>query len=293
MRVNMFGGGLPAAASRSVSKKRIPPIRELIGREAAFPISVCFYANDSFYDAEFDGGRFLLGHYEASNGKMIPRLERRLRPNDVVYVPLYHVQDGGPEIALQKLRYHNENLAFIRDVASSVRGILVGNCGPELSYMFYWLKHRELPRSIFSEWMSDFADETSRIIKGAGGTPFYGTRDWEMAIDHNFGEASFRDRCNELGAVQICFCGYQHFGIAQDGDIPIVPHPDREDYFEACPIMEEMPKPSFQEYLRGGEFWTGVFGLGGMMNGNDKQLLEFGYKAGVMAYSGEGLEERN
>lgn len=287
----MSGGGLlkDRSPSKAVPRAEIPPIRELIGREPAFPMSVSFYANDSFYDAEFDGGRFLLGHYEASDGKMIRGLEKRLRPDDVVYVPLYEVQEGGTELDLRKLKYHNENLAFIRDVASGVRGILTGNCGPELSYMFYWLKHRELPSSIFSEWMIDFAEETARIVVGAGGTPFYGTRDWEMVIDQNFGGASFRDKCNELGAIQICFCGYQHFGLSQDGDIPIVPHPDRPDYFEACPVMEEMPKPSFQEYLRGGEFWTGVFGIDGMKQGNDENLKKFGYRAGVMGYFGEGL----
>jgi hypothetical protein len=266
---------------------RVPPLSEIIGRPPAFPVGLCVQ-DRSLYEADFDGVRILLNHYDTDSGRMMPELLRHARPDDVVFVPLYaghrisdrYVANG----THQRLECYEENMAYIREAAPSVRGILVGNCGPELSFKDTWMKQAVLnhPRGWMSDMMCAFAAETSAFIKAAGGTPFYGTVDWDIAIDFHYGRSSFRNTCNALGAVQICFCGYQLFGLDHDGPSEIVPHPDDEFYFECCPVMEQMPKLGLQEYLRGGEIWTGLFGLDGLRRCNDAKLKGYGFSAGVV-----------
>lgn len=266
---------------------RLPNVEKLIDRAPSFPINYCLYSWD-FYDPDSETPRILLCHYDNFSGKLYQGLRDKLRPTDIVFVPLY----GGMKLkdrcqaddTSQRIEFYDENIEFINDVASSVRGILVGNCGPELSFKHLWLRDQSQPREMMSRWMCDFAEDTNEIIANAGGTPVYGTIDWDIAVDYHYSDAMFRDKCNELNAIQICFCGYQLFGVAQDGPSPIVPHPADCMFFPCCPKDEMMPKKGFQEYLRGGEIWTGVHGKDGLMNGNDIKLSSFGFKAGVMEF---------
>lgn len=274
---------------------RIRPLPEVIGRDAAFPLAPCIQ-DRSLYEADYDGVRILLNHYETDTGRLLPDLLDHVRKDDVVFVPLYagrrisdrYVADG----THQHIECYDENMAYIREIAPNVRGILVGNCGPEMSFKDSWKRQSVLlhPRSWMSEMMCWFVHETSAFIKDAGGTPFYGTVDWDLAIDLHYGHSSLRNLCNGIGAVQICFCGYQLFGIAHDGVAEIIPHPDDDYHFDCCPIMEPMPKPKLQEYLRGAEIWTGLFGMQGLRDGNDIKLRDFGFSGGVVGTDDSVLE---
>jgi len=260
-------------------------INEIIGREPAFPISRIMYGGDDYSDHQ-EEQRILMGHYDANTGAIDQEKLKGVTELDVVYIPLY----GGKLVVgrlladsvKQKGAHYGENVEWIKEHAGEVRGILVGNAGPELSFKHIWLNNTKQHRRVLSELMCELAAETSEIIFSAGGLDVYGTIDWDMAVDFYYAGNMFRDFCNETGAIQLCFCGYQLFGLATEGPWPRIPHPDSKWFWPLCPVDDPLPRPELQEYIRGGTFWTGCHGLGGMRENLDYALRDIGFAEGVL-----------
>lgn len=265
-----------------------------LGREPAFPVHPLAYGLEQEQATEgYDIGRVVLSFYDGYAGTVNRDVLERAEPNDIVFIPLY---GGKPSMRIPdrwvvhdlsiKFPSFDENVAIIKELAPRVKGILVGNCGPEASFKEKWLEDQSQPRSNMSKWMCELADEAGGIIVEAGGRPVYGTIDWDIAIDYTYGDAMFRDKVNEQNGIQICFCGYELFGMfmhcPEMGNI--VPHPNDPAFYPCCPQQEPMPKPLLQEYLRGGEFWTGLNGIEGLVGGNDIQLAGYGFKEGVVGF---------
>ena len=132
--------------------------------------------------------------------------------------------------------------------------------------------------------MCVFVDETSAIIKRAGGTPAYGPVDWDIALDAYFCNGSYRDHCSGRGMIQIVFCGFQLFGLGLDRlpEYPIVPHPSDRLFWPICPIQEGTPWPQLTNYIRGYDYIvSGLEFLSGFRRGTDIVLAEHGFDAGV------------
>jgi hypothetical protein len=263
-------------------------VADLIGRNPAFPTSIVVPHGNN-YECYYGNPRILTGHCGPATGKMHKsELDGRISSADVVSVSLY----GGSSIVEGRLladsvhdrnHYYAENVEWIKAHAGEVRGILVGNVGPELSFKHRWLNDSRQHRKILSELMCELASEASEIILQAGGTPVFPTIDWDVAVDFYYGDSIFRDYCNDISAIQLCFCGYQLFGLATEGPWPRIPHPDSKWFWPLCPIDDPLPRVELQEYIKGGVFWTGCHGLGGMREGLDAKLLDIGFTEGVLS----------
>jgi len=272
--------------------------RDIVGmdRELAFPIYACVYPRQDLPALkDFEPGRIVLSHYNSDTGKVDDSILDGAGPNDIVFIPLY---GEGNALKLpdrwlvhdlsNKLALFDENVAIIKELAPRVKGILVGNAGPEMS--FKEKQYGAMPLVKISDWACEFIKETADIIIGAGGRPVYGTVDWDVAIDCYFGCGSVRDLCNEIGALQICFCGFQLFGLKVDGHDRQVPHPDDKIFWQRCPKMEEDPWPELTDYVRGTtEIWSGVNTTIGLARGFDVTLKEHGFDAGVMGPPGSSF----
>ena len=270
-----------------------------IDRETSFPIFACVYPDiDAQALSEYEPGRIILSHYETHTGVIHPSLIEEVKQGDIVFIPLYGtggaIRLGDRWLAhdtSMKLPSYDRNIEIIREIAPRVRGVLVGNAGPELSFKEKW-NGELIPRSSISMWMCDFAKETSDIIKSAGGTPVYGTIDWDVAIDCYFGNGMFRDLCNEIEAIQICFCGFQLLHLKLHDSDRSVPSPNDVAFWQKCPRCEQDPWPELTDYLKGtNEIWSGVDTTNGLINGFDIILKEHGFDAGVVGPPGDSFSQ--
>ena len=266
-------------------------IEDLVGmeREVEFPIFPCAYnVNDAKALRGYEPGKIILSHYRMKDGFVFPSIIEDSQEGDIVFVPLY----GGPgstvlpdrwlahDTSLKLPEYEN-NISIIKELAPRVKGILVGNAGPEMSFKEKW--DPSLPHKTMSEWMCEFVKETSDIIGEAGGTPVYGTVDWDIAIDCYFGDGMLKDLANNIGAIQICFCGFQLFNIRLNGHSKSVPSPSDQVFWIKCPKNESSPWPELTSYLREtNQIWSGVDTIIGLSRGFDITLKEHGFDAGVM-----------
>ena len=191
------------------------------------------------------------------------------------------VQKGQkPDLKDEKL----DLLAILKEIAPHVRGILVGNAGPEMSFKDQW--DHSMPRKQMSVWMSDFVKETGDLVGEAGGTPVYGTIDWDLAIDCYFGDSLLRETVNEMGAIQICFCGFQLFNLIRAEIDHLVPRIDDPMFWGHCPKQEQPPWADLSEYIKNTKnIWTGLNFLEGILDGFDIELQGMGFDAGVVGCS--------
>ena len=268
---------------------------DLMDREAAFPVYsyvVDGLASQYNVPTDYEPGRVIIaGHRDRSTCRIDDTLEDRLGPNDIVYVPLYIGECMGPnntevipcDNTSYKLGCYEENLRFLERIAPRVKGILVGNAGPELSFKHLWRGDLITPRITLIEEMISFVDETSEIIKNFGGTPCYGPVDWDVALDCYFCDSRYRDRCNEIGAINIIFCGFQLFGLGKERPrVPSVPHESDVFFWTICPRKEVEPWPVLTDYISGyDEIISGLEFLAGLRRGNDVSLAEHGFDAGL------------
>jgi len=267
-----------------------------INRDEAFPIYTCVYPHQDLASLSgYDPGRIVLSHYDHRTGDVRPDLIDVVGPGDVVFIPLYG-GDGAvclPDRWLAhetsyKLPAYGRNIEIIREIAPRVRAILIGNAGPEMS--FKEKLYGSTPLIKISDWACEFIKETAEIVMGAGGKVAYGTVDWDVAIDCYFGQGMVRDLCNDLGAIQICFCGYQLLRLkVNDHDKP-VPDPSDKIFWQKCPKNEADPWPELTDYIRGtNDIWSGVCTTVGLERGFDIELEKHGFDAGVMGPPGSSF----
>ncbi len=264
-----------------------------LNREPAFPVYPCLYAMQE-YDAikDYEPGRILLAHYDMYSGKILTDLTKVVQAGDVVYIPLFG-GEGAPWMsdrwvcndASQHIEEYDTNLAILKEIAPHVRGILLGNAGPEMSFKHRW--DPSVGREKMSQWMCEFVKETGDMVGEAGGTPVYGTIDWDLAVDCYFGAGALRDLVNEMGAIQICFCGFQLFGVTRTEYDHLVPRVGDAIFWDHCPKQEHAPWPQMTDYIRSTKrIWTGLNCIEGLERGFDIQMKERGFSAGVMGCEG-------
>lgn len=197
-----------------------------------------------------------------------------LHKEDIVWVPLYRCSISRRATwPAMRLDDYDWNLSLLRDIAPRVKAVLVGNQGPELCL---WVNGPGLV--LHHQMLCEFARHNAELIRDAGGRPAFGTVDWDLAMDC-YGSGVVGRTMQELGALQLCFCGYT-----------LVPECecDRTQrlYMEQLPWLDTQeggrPYHKLIRYLTGLEVWSGVNFVAGLRAGNDYHLASYGFKAGFV-----------
>jgi hypothetical protein len=196
------------------------------------------------------------------------------RPEDVVYVPLYRgsEEDPGP-FPPEPLSDYGKRVAFLREIAPRVQGIITGNHGPELSYKHLgWTSEQNCAR------MAGFVELTAPRIVAAGGRPVYGTIDWDLLHDvYSGGQELLGKAVAKYNGWQIVFTG---FTLVPDTYMqPEVKH------FQGDQLRRMRgPDPSLavvRSYLARYEVWSGMGGQAGLAAGNAEKLEQFGFRGSI------------
>lgn len=260
-----------------------------LDREPALPVYLMTPPDGGGTTADFEPGRiFNYGYYDKTTGRIDRSVLEQLGPQDVFYVPLFRgemIPEGviaSMGTDAERLPMFEENLSIIAEVGPRVRAIIVGNAGSELTFKDAWVKGLLAKRSQIIDLMCDFVERMAGLLADRGARPALCPVDWDVAIDCYFGEGKYRDLANSLGAVQICCCGFQLFGLGSRIGYPIVPHPSDQYYWKTCPIREQDPWPRLTDYLRGTDMWSGVEFRQGLVKGNDIRLAEHGFTGGMV-----------
>ncbi|MDD3494114.1 MAG: hypothetical protein PHZ19_11530 [Candidatus Thermoplasmatota archaeon] len=224
--------------------------------------------------------RILLGPYADADwmapGAWLARLGGRERfvescgPNDVVWVPLHRSLTDMPcwSWEYDKLDDFDEHAAVIREIAPNVRGVMVGNMGPEFA------AHRGSGDEFVLQEGGDFLMRAAELVLDAGGVPFVGTVDWTLLMDCAAGGPLQRIIKN-VGAVQVCYCGFCLDRAA---------YWDRGNRFWGGQVAWQLerygaaPAPEVVAYIEATEWWADVNGLAGLEAGNDRALQGMGFK---------------
>jgi hypothetical protein len=198
-----------------------------------------------------------------------------LEPNDVVSVPLFvgGVEEPGP-FPPEPLPDYEAHLAFLREVAPRVMGIITGNHGPELSYKHVgWVDKWNVRR------MAAFVEQTAPLIVDAGARPFYGTIDWDLLHDV-YGPLDYmlQKTINRYNGVQVVFVGFTLCpGCYMQPDVK---------HFEGAQVQliqqHDPTSARFRQYLAQGECWSGIGGRLGLEAGNAEKLETLGFKGGIV-----------
>ena len=195
-------------------------------------------------------------------------------PEDIVWLPLLRSTTDIPAWSWEDDRCADweKHAEIIRELAPRVKGILLGNMGPEFVGHVGGGKRFRCMDAVL------LAAQMAKIVLDAGGTPFFGTGDWTLLMDCYTG-GSLRDFMGSIGAVQICFCGYAL-------------HPDayynRNDRHYKGQAQYQVqcegtaPGPLFCEYLRSVPIWTDLNWMDGYEAGNDKLLAGMGFDRGCL-----------
>jgi hypothetical protein len=261
---------------------RILTVRELAGMDRDPCIPTSFVPPGCIVQSRFDMGRTTLGHYDNRSGRYNYDALEELRPDDIIHVPLYgewmdkrgRLQTTDPKY---KVEAYDENAAFIREIASSVKAIVVGNDGPEFSGTEVW--KRAESREAVTDAMLAFADDAGELIANAGGTPLFTSWAWDVAFDCYYGDGAFRDRLNEIGGGQACLCGYRLFAFNSfHMRVPVPSSP-------YCSVDEPLPKPQLVDYLRGADLMiSGADGPSGLQRNSDIILALAGFDELIMGF---------
>ena len=200
-------------------------------------------------------------------------------PNDIVWVPLYICgidrRVSWPAALQQKLPAYDEHIALIKVLAPRVAGIITGNMGPELCHWH--------PGLGMSKMLSEFAKYHAEIIHNAGGTPVFGTVDWDVLYDCYQQGGLLHRTMQEIGAIQVVFCG---FTICQGCEFDPT-HPLFKGQQSAINEAERgWPHRALEQYISSANMISGVSGMTGFNAGNDIRLRELGFKGGLMGAPG-------
>ena len=201
-------------------------------------------------------------------------------PQDIVWVPLY-VCGVDRRIAWRgsdtpRMPAYDTHLELIRALAPRVKGIILGQMGPELCA---WG-----PGFGRSEMLADFARHHAQIVRDAGGTPVFGTVDWDMLYDCYQHKSLLHDTMLELRAIQVCFCG---FTICEAATYDMT-HPQFAHQQNLINNQEHgWPHMRIREYIQsltreGVEVISGVSGIAGYDAHNDIHLRAMGFSGGLI-----------
>ena len=198
---------------------------------------------------------------------------------DVVWVPLYlcgvNRRVAWPEILGQKLPDYDRHLDLIKALAPRVKAVLIGNMGPELcGWSPNW------PRSAM---LLEFAKHHAELVHNAGGTPAFGTVDWDIIMDCYLQGGLLHDGMKALGALQVCFCGFTLSARCYLDEANKLHWGQRKAINEA---EHGEPWMRMNQYIRSSEIISGIGGLRGFDELNDIHLRTLGFKGGVMGVPG-------
>lgn len=238
-------------------------------------------------------------------------------PTDVVQWPLYH---GGPHPATRgaglgaRLPAYDSNLALLAELCQRVPGIgiLLGNCGGELAYHHLLCAPDQRQREWCIEQDVRFIRETGRLVRAAGGRPFWGPMEREVLIDCYHGGGRMGRTVAEFGGAMIVFqegglfprwtmiygvpAGEDHKGSdgrildvtdAEGNVIGEVRHDDlpqwRDDYgiFVDRDHREPYPYPTLLAYFAEFEVWHCIGYSQHFLAGYDNLLAHHGVKVCV------------
>lgn len=222
------------------------------------------------HDPEFVEGDYMdLGVIEASG------------PNDIVNVALYagHCERAG-EGTSQPGRFYDHNFDILREIAPRVKAVLIGNAGPELAFKHFWWRDPSRGMVYASEKAAEFVREVGRLVIAAGGRPAFGTMDWDLGIDCYQAHGLLREAIIEVGAIQVCFCGWKLLTGEMHGAYYGQVQPPEVGGFDEN--GEWVDTPILHQYLEGTETVGGVGHWQGLRAGNDVLLKRAGFVAGSL-----------
>ena len=201
-------------------------------------------------------------------------------PRDIVWVPLYSC-GVDRRIAWEgdktpRLPAYDTHMELIKVLAPRVKAILVGQMGPELCA---WG-----PGFGRSTMLAEFAKHHAAIVREAGGTPAFGTVDWDVLYDCYQHKELLHDTMLALRALQIVFCGFTMCEAAT--------YSAAEKKFERQQILIDSqehgwPHMRIREYIQsltraGVEVISGVAGVAGYEAYNDIHLRAMGFNGGLI-----------
>jgi len=195
-------------------------------------------------------------------------------PDDIVSVPLLRCATDIPAWDFDESRCadYKAHVEIIKEIAPYVKGIMLGNMGPEL------VAHSGGGVYEHVKEAAVLAVKFAKIVERAGGIPYFGTVDWSLLVDcYNGGH--LRDIIRAIGAIQICFCGYSLHPNAFF-DKGLVLHKgqvSRQMWQEG-----EAPGPRFCDYIHSVPMWSDLNWMDGYEAGNDKLLKEMGFVRGCV-----------
>lgn len=201
-------------------------------------------------------------------------LMRIVGSKDVVYVPLLNSCIGEPawDWERDKCADFDVHVEVIRELAPRVRGILLGNMGPEFA------AHVGAGAAFKARQAVEIVERGADIVHAAGGSPWFGTVDWTIVMDC-YGGCSVRDAMVRTGSTQVCFCGYcLHPACWWDKSHPL--YGGQVRYQERRSGVA--PSTELQHYLRSSPTWTDVNGPSGLEAGNAELLKAMGFVGCVL-----------
>lgn len=194
-------------------------------------------------------------------------------PEDIVWVPLLQCVTNSPAWDVKaRCADYAEHISLLRELAPRVRGILVGNMGPE------FVAHQGRGDRFRVTDATDLIKALTEPVLTAGGRPWLGTVDWTLVMDCYLG-CAVRETMLSVGATQLCYCGYcLSPGCWWDrGNHLYGGQVEYQRERSGCAPSDELC-----EYLRGAPVWTDTNGPSGLANGNAEELERMGFAGGVI-----------
>ncbi len=211
------------------------------------------------------------GEFKAAVGEL-EAFQEKLLPTDVLHVPLYEgIVENHGGWPPSKYSDFETNLELVKELAPCVRGILVGNHGPEITYRRIFAH----PRANIDH-LTEFVKQSGDVLREAGAVPFWGPMDYDLLHDCYDAGGQLRDTINEYGGTSIVFCG---FTLVPGAKL----HPPNCKDFQGVQVrtVQSRGLQFMKDYLAQGSFWSGVCGQIGLEAGNHEKLAAFGFKVGM------------
>jgi len=209
---------------------------------------------------------------------------RQINQTDVLCLLLYedNLIHPIPRGMARRVDYE-ETLALIRELGSTVGGIMVGNqLGTEISY-----------RHMHGTWRGDavanctaiaeFVREVGHTLRDAGAKPVFGVMNWDIIQDAYKGDQRILAALNEVEATNYIACGYAMVPGAYI-------KPGLDEFGDHLRWQSELTGGGWSlpyigedfnvlgHYLHAGRFWSGLCGLTGIRSGNLQVLSDYGFK---------------
>lgn len=262
--------------------------REIVEKGAALPLYTCELSEVPQDNVVPDGyvGRIVVPGNEKRLHKFEPgeylktvggieHMQEVLTENDILWVPLFVGElDAPTEWPPKLLPDYQEHIELVATVGPSIKGVLTGNQGPELSY-------RKEGRSAIDNTglCAKFIKYVHSLFLPLGVKLVVGPMDRDLAEDCYVNSAQHLKhavvRCN---AIAFCFCGFTLLiGAHWDTKNEILV----ESAKMAAEARKGHPADKLYRYLSGFEVITDIDLDDPLTYGNDVLAAEAGFKAGV------------